>query len=272
MSSIGNAIKLEQELASGTLDSEDDLDFVDTTKRPTTRKLASDYTDIVRQSLSRNDAALFRAAISRQKSSSSSSSSSVDEKKDERSITTPRRQRPLWQPMVGLFSQLIDHFTSPSPHKHVTTTTTSSSSSISEKQETKTTSCSSSSWHIGASLSATVSIGSLPPVVNACRTYLCAKNRLETEGIFRVPGRAHIVSSIRDALSKNEISPDDAETFSKLIAEKNLSKQDDHEKSNVYNVATLMKSCLAELPEPVVRSVRARSARISIISCFNNVT
>ena len=266
MSSIGNAIKLEQELASGTLDSEDDLDFVDTTKRPTTRKLASDYTDIVRQSLSRNDAASFRAAMSRQKLSSS-----VDEKKDESSTTTPRRQRPLWQPMVGLFSQLIDHFTSPSPHKHVTTTTTSSSS-ISGKQETKTTSCSSSSWHIGASLSATVSIGSLPPVVNACRTYLCAKNRLETEGIFRVPGRAHIVSSIRDALSKNEISPDDAETFSKLIAEKNLSKQDDHEKSNVYNVATLMKSCLAELPEPVVRSVRARSARISIISCFNNVT
>ena len=131
MSSIGNAIKLEQELASGTLDSEDDLDFVETTKRPTTRKLASDYTDIVRQSLSRNDAASFRAAMSRQKSSTS-----VDEKKDESSTTTtPRRQRPLWQPMVGLFSQLIDHFTSPSPHKHVTTTTASSSTS--EKQETK---------------------------------------------------------------------------------------------------------------------------------------
>ena len=249
MSSIGNAIKIEQELASGTLvDSEDDMDYVENTKRPTTRKLASNYSDIVRASLSRKDSSAFRAAISRQISSSHNNND--DEKNDKVTTKTPKRERPLWQPMVGLFSQLIDHFTSPSPHKHVTTTTNVTSNEAEETQNVK-----SSSWHIGVSLEVTVSVEkTLPPVVDACRTYLRAKNRLETDGIFRVPGRAHVVSSILDALSKNEICPGDEDAFSKLVSEKNVNAggEEGHATSNVYNVATLMKSCLAELPEPVV--------------------
>lgn len=50
---------------------------------------------------------------------------------------------------------------------------------------------------------------------------------------------------------KNEISVGDVEAFSKLVSEKNIDDKND-EKSNVYNVATLMKSCLADLPLPVV--------------------
>jgi len=175
MSSIGNAIKIEHELASGTLvDSEDDLDFVENTKRPTTRKLASDYSDIVRASLSRGNTFKLRDVISKK---NNSTTNTIHE-----ATRTPRRHRPLWQPMVGLFSQLVDHFTSPSPHKHVSKTSTNTSN---VKTLTSTTKQEKMSWQIGESLSS-ISVGTLPPVVNACRVYLSAKNRFETEGIFRV--------------------------------------------------------------------------------------
>eukprot|EP00939_MAST-03C_sp_MAST-3C-sp1_P002319 g2319.t1 len=253
MAAIEAAIKAERDLAEGAfgIDSDDRSDGEEISSSVCQTKLVGNYSDIVRASTRLPQCAKGFEDTNR-----------VRVTKDQlvRNDRDDASRRPLWEPMVGLFHQLMNHLGTPSPQKATgrgarTSTTYSSSKSIS---------CPSSatSWRLGSPLSERFTV---PPLILNCCNFLRSKNRLDTVGIFRVPGQATVVDVIREELSKSSLRIDDTKGFEYLIysctspnARKKdtivaLSGDDDVERRAVHNVAALMKRCLVDdLPNAVV--------------------
>lgn len=256
MSAIGAAITLEREFVEGSLlFSDSDSETTKNADVPTSTHLTNNYSDIVKAKV-RESMRLLPSTPEANPSEETRGRRYASPRQDvaamSGAVTSDRR--PLWQPMVGLFNQLMDHLGSPQKSSvgaemSIDESNSSLSSQKREQERKKRV-----SWGIGRAL---CDRDAVPPIVRHCCEYLLANNRVDTEGIFRVPGQSTTVSILRDRLS-SRVRVGDAKGFESLVQSHNESTTvaNDGSSTNrhvdVHNVATLLKASLSGLPKAVI--------------------
>eukprot|EP00940_MAST-03C_sp_MAST-3C-sp2_P003181 g3181.t1 len=263
MSAIGAAIKIERELAEGAFGSDSESDNGGGLSSPVYQtQLVGDYSAIVRDSVRLSSSKLSSFCLDKiddcdSKTRKTHVLTPRDQRESSRDLMMTTTNRPMWEPMVGLFNQLMNHLGTPSPRKSTRYNDRNKEKNANNSDsDTKSAECDSQApcgWRLKDPLSDALIV---PPLVRHCCNFLRSKNRLDTVGIFRVPGQRTVVDTIYSKLADcaTEVGNDD--TFAELATKcSSLSFEtnadSDIDRRVVHNVAALMKRSLTELPEAV---------------------